>query len=287
MTTRNEQQIARSYAALYSRAGVLDLIKYGDSRVCHQVYDYCDEDRAFDNKGQLFRHAYNRMAKLYRCEYVFKNEIINNLLLKHFGTSHTVAYNEFKVLGSIADMAMFNGESKSFEIKTEYDSPQRLSGQMFDYTRLFQKNYLVIPESRLSEYKDCVGSSIGIIVLFYQNRHIDLEEYRPAVENHNIDPLAVIGCLRTEEYKHLVKSHYGELPVAPDYQMYDICKEMMRYIPSDELQQLFLKEIESRKNNSAILHKLPYYMRQMGLSLRLSENEVSELNHQLRQPLNP
>lgn len=30
---------------------------------------------------------------------------------------------------------MFNGESKAFEIKTEYDTPRRLDKQMDDYKR--------------------------------------------------------------------------------------------------------------------------------------------------------
>ena len=64
---------------------------------------------------------------------------------------------------------MFNGESKAFEIKTEYDTPRRLDKQMEDYKRFFDKCYLVVPEDRLEEYYNIVEPTTGIITMSRDN----------------------------------------------------------------------------------------------------------------------
>ena len=89
--------------------------------------------------SDLLKKSYSVISKYYRCEYVYKNELIK-LLLKKYGTRNSVYFNEFRVGNSIADMVMFNGESKAFEIKTEYDTPRRLSlihifGPLWSYPR--------------------------------------------------------------------------------------------------------------------------------------------------------
>lgn len=235
---------------------------------------------------QIFKKSYLCLANLYRCEYLYKNELLNQRLLKVYGTDKTIAINEFKVGSSIADLAMFNGESKAFEIKSDLDSPFRLSSQMFDYTRLFQKCYLVVPEDHLKEYLDVVGNGIGVLVMTCEKRHLLLEKYREAEPNSYIDSDLAISCLHTKEYMHLIQSYFGTLPEVSIFKMYEECRKLMKEIPSTTLQKLFLKEIESRNTATPMLKSIQKELRQICLSMNLGRKEIEILNKNLATSLN-
>ena len=48
--------------------------------------------------------------------------------------------NEFRVCNSKADIAIINGKSTVYEIKSKYDSLDRLESQIADYKKVFDKN---------------------------------------------------------------------------------------------------------------------------------------------------
>ena len=219
-------QRLRSYSSVFSRIAFTELIKYGEKRYFHQIYQHYDSSDSCNEGTTLvsfLNHVYRALAKSYRCEYIYKNEIINSLLLKKYGTDKTIAFNEFKVKNSIVDIAMCNGESKAFEIKTELDTP--------------------------------------------------------------IDPEMVMSCLRTEEYKNIVNTFYGAIPDVNDFQMYDICKQQISNIPASNLQELFLQEIEKRKNCSKLLNVVPNVVRQICLSMNLNKKTIDILIKKLNEPL--
>lgn len=277
-----KKQNARGLSSLFTRR-VFDALLHKDSvSLVSQILDYYNIDSF---KGltlsQIFKKSYIALVRDYRCEYLYKNELLNQKLIKNYGTHRTLAINEFKVGSSIVDIAMFNGESKAFEIKSDLDSSFRLAGQMVDYSRLFQKCYIVVPETLLDNYINSIGSGIGIIVLAKVKRHLELETYRNAQPNEYIDPYLVMRCLHTKEYMHLINSYFGYLPEKSMFDMFQACSEMMASIPSGILQILFLKEIESRQNATHRLLEVQKELRQMCLSMNMNLTDISVLNNQL------
>lgn len=230
-------------------------------------------------------YLYKYIAKCYRCEYVYKNEIINQLLLKAYGTRDTIAFNEFRIGNSIVDFAMMNGESKAFEIKTQFDTPRRLSKQMEDYTKVFNKCYIVVASEDIGYYENLVEPGTGIIELYYDRGRIKLNEYKHAIMNSVLDSDILMGCLRTQEYKNLVFSYDGYLPNVSEYEMYEACKARIKQIPSAELNKLFLCEIKKRKNATSKLKDVPKELRQICLSLNLSDKKRFELANQLKKTI--
>ena len=114
---------------------------------------------------------------------------------------------------------MFNGESKAFEIKTEYDTPRRLDKQMEDYKRFFDKCYLVVPEDRLEEYYNIVEPTTGIITMSRDNGRIILKEVRSVYQNEHFEPKTLMSCLRTDEYKNIALSLGVSLDGVAGYDM--------------------------------------------------------------------
>lgn len=269
----------RDLSSAFSRRVFVDVLEFND----YSHFNWLVSKYSFLNGSTylgLLQKSYLQICKSYRCEYVYKNELIK-LLLKKYGTRNTVYFNEFRVGNSIADMVMFNGESKAFEIKTEYDTPRRLDMQMEDYKRLFDKCYIVIPETKLSEYKDIIESTIGIITLKRDNGRITLDEVKTAHQNICFDTNLLMACLKTNEYKNIAQSLGASLDGIAGYDIYTYCYKVISNANTDELRPLFLREVKKRKNNTAQLRRFPMSIRQMMLCLNLSEAKAVKLIKQL------
>jgi len=277
----------RSYSSVFSRKVFSDIISYSDFSHLNWLYSTYDQSlKDVESYYDYIRYLYKYIAKCYRCEYVYKNEIINQLLLKIYGTKNTIAFNEFRVGNSIVDFAMMNGESKAFEIKTQFDTSRRLSKQIEDYKKVFNKCYIVVASEDIVYYEKLVEPTTGIIELYYDRGRIKINEYRKAVTNSELDSDILMGCLRTQEYKNIVLSNDGSLPIVSEFEMYDACKARIKHIPPKKLNELFLHEIKKRKSVTSRLHKVSKELRQICLSLNLSEKERIELTNQLCNPIN-
>lgn len=285
MINANEELIRlRDFSSAFSRSAFIDVLNFNDYSHFNWLVSKYDRLRCA-TYSDLLKKSYSVISKYYRCEYVYKNELIK-LLLKKYGTRNSVYFNEFRVGNSIADMVMFNGESKSFEIKTEYDTPRRLDKQMDDYKRFFDKCYIIVPEDKVDEYRDIVESTTGIIAMSRNNGRIILKEIRHAEQNERFEFEALMSCLRTEEYKNIVLSLGESLEGIAGYDMYKYCYQVISKANPNELRELFLREIKKRKNNTALLRKYPMSIRQMMLSLNLPQDKANKLLEQLNININ-
>ena len=278
----------RSYSSAFSRRVFFDILKYGD--FSHLNWLYCKYDkessRPFNTYLEYIKYLYSSISKSYKCEYVFKNEIINQILLKKYGRETTIAFNEFRVGNSIVDFAIMNGESIAFEIKTDFDSPRRLQKQMDDYKRVFNKSYIVVTSENRTFYENRVEAEIGIIELVIKNGRLALNPYREAQGRNSIDVSIMMKCLRTCEYENIIKSYFGYLPKAEPHQMYETCAKRIAEIPFNALNKLFLREIKKRKSITNSLGTIPKELRQIYLSMNLSDKDQTLLMNNLNEPLN-
>lgn len=272
--TRMEQ--LRSYSSVFSRRVFSDIIDYADFSRLNTVYGRYDFRKTqFLTYFDYIKYLYRTIAKEYRCEYVYKNELINKLLITQYGTRNTVAISEFRVSNSIVDVAMFNGESKAFEIKTQYDTKRRLDGQIEDYSKLFQKCYVVIPEESYQEYVQCIPDKVGIIVLIRDKGRIRLEEKKEAIANKQIDVGILMRSVRASEYRNIVLEYFGKLPEVSCFEMFEQCQDLIEQIPDQDLQKLFLVEMKKRVNCTKKLQAFPKEIRQMCLSMNLDERQAN------------
>ena len=277
----------RSYSSAFSRSVFTDIIKYDDfSRLNHLFSTYNASLKSARTYSDYIKYLYRSIKKEYRCEYVYKNELINQLLLKRYGTKTTIAINEFRVGGSIADFVLFNGESKAFEIKTEYDTDKRLEQQLDDYSKLFQKCFIVIPNELVSQYELSISANIGIIALSIENGRINLKEVRAAAADDTIDTCVLMRSLRTSEFKNIVSAYFGMLPDVSCFEMFDTCEKWMESIPYAVLNKLFLTEIKKRENSTHLLRSLPAEIRQICLSMNLTKKQIPSLLEKLNKPIN-
>jgi len=269
----------RSYSSIFSSTSFSKLLRYDDySFIDSKIerYDQSKVGKIIETYYDYIRYIYRELRKQYRNEYIYKNTFINEILLGTYGVKDTVAINEFRVGSSIADIVLFNGTSKAFEIKTELDSDQRLDGQLADYTKIFQQCYIVTHETLVDKYLK-EDESIGVIELIENPRSLGMREIRPAKENKIPDPETVIRSVRTNEYKNIVKQYYGSLPEMNSFNMFNICSDLIKQIPEENLSNLFIEQLKKRKSSTSIIQSFYGELRQLGLSMNLDYKAYQQL----------
>jgi hypothetical protein len=278
----------RSYASIFSSTSFVNLLQQDDYSFINAKIERYDSDkigRDIHTYYDYIQYVYRQLQKQYKNEYIYKNTFINSLLLKKYGVQDTVAINEFRVGNSIADLVMFNGTSKAFEIKTELDSNKRLSAQLGDYSKIFKECYVITHESFIEKYLK-EDDRIGIIEFIEHSKSVEMREVRQAKENKAIDSETLIRCIRTSEYKSIIKRYYGELPPMNSFTMFETCKEMMKYIPSGILHQLFMDELKKRKSNTGILEMFHKELRHLIFAMNLNEKSFKALESKLNKTIN-
>lgn len=271
----------RDYAGLFSSQTCIRSLRFDDVEDYVKVFSKYDSTK-FMNTGisvwDYLSKIYRILKVHFRNEYVYKNELLNELY-RRYGRSDTIVINEFNLGRSVADLAMFNGSSKAFEIKSELDSNKRLDSQINTYSALFEECYIVVPEKQRIKYESLVDEHIGIILFCHSDRgRIVIKKIKNASHNEKVDIDVLMSTVRTDEYKWMVKTHYGSLPPVSCFQMFDTCKEMLSVLTSDELHRLFNDVIKRRKSVFSRLSDLPKPVRQMVLGLNPTPAKLDLLN---------
>ncbi len=287
--TNNHKRLEklRSYSSIFSSTSFFKLLKYDDYSFINakiERYDLSKLGKNINTYNDYIQYVYKMIRGAYRNEYVYKNTFINNLLLKKYGVKDTIVINEFRVGNSIADIVMFNGTSKAFEIKTELDSNKRLYGQLADYTKIFKECYIITHESLVGKYLQ-EDENIGIIELIERPKSVAMREVRPAKENKCIDADTLIRSIRTSEYKSIVRNYYGELPEINSFNMFEICRNLIKKIPNEQLNLFFIEELKKRKSNTNIINTFNKELRQLCLAMNLDAKSYQELNYMLSKPI--
>lgn len=240
-----EKTIFRCYANLFSTNKFLQLLVENDySYVLAKYRKYGVEDSSIHTLGEFYRYAYRKLFKEYRNEYVYKNSIINKLLLAKYSLNTTTILNEFKIGRSIADLVLLNGTSKVFEIKTELDNLYRLESQIADYKKVFEHIYVVTHADLVEKLSKEIDDKVGIITLTDKGALHTIREAQKDIAH--LDSSVIIRSLRKQEYTNVLQSYFGEIPQTTSVKYFSICKEKFHEIPVCALHDLVVTELKKR-----------------------------------------
>lgn len=216
--------------------------------------------KSLDN---LIAYAYNILEQNYRHEYLYKNKLLNDYVLRHYALEDTILLNEFRIGQSIADAVLINGTNKVFEIKTELDTPDRLLGQLHDYYKVFTEVYVFTHASLKDKYLSILPDYVGLLIYTEDSAVL---EYRKASEyNLSLNAAAMMASLRKAEYGKLVKQLVGFVPDTTPVFHYQACLEVLQALPVEEVQQMYCKVLKQRIspeiNNYLQEGAVPQYMK--------------------------
>lgn len=275
------------YASLFSGSVIQRSLKCNDNSLVRSLLRKYDSDLISHGLTywDYLNYVYRILEKNYCNEYVYKNTLIKKYLVKGFSLKNSKIFNEFRVGNSIADLAMFNGTSKAFEIKTELDNDKRLASQLNEYAKLMEESYLVISADMVDRYLPDINPCVGIIAICQHGRALTIEKRRDAKKNEFVDIDVLMSSVRCNEYKWMVKHAYGFLPEVSDFDMFDVCKDMLSRLPTEKLQRLFLDAVKSRNNLTRILKSVPRSANLLCLAMDWNERSFVKLNELYSQPI--
>lgn len=287
MSNRNpyNQNQLRDYSSLFSRSGAELWIKSNFDSINYKIERYDLKWQNIENATYLdyLKYIYQILENNYQNEYVFKNSFLNEWLIREIGHNKTKVFNEFRVGNAVADLVMFNGNSKVFEIKTEFDSSVRLDLQLENYRKAFNQIFIIIPEKKLSTYIK-YDQNVGLIT-FNNNDTKKFTLQREATNKKEVDAETIINILHTNEYKSIVKSYYGELPAMTSFNQFKICCELIKEIPNIELNQKFIEQMKNRDLENALSNRYYKEFNQISLSLKLNKKDRNIMLQNLKSPI--
>lgn len=199
---------------------------------------------------QFLEWIYNVLFKSYRNEYIYKNVLTNKILLgKHSLTTSNIL-TEFRVGQNKADVVLINGTSTVYEIKSEYDSFDRLENQIKTYTNTFDHINVITSHSQVEKLFSLLPEKVGILVLTDRNT---ISTKRKSKSNKdNINPDLLFDSIRKDEYTRIIKEYYGSIPEVPNTRIYRECKQLFRFIPPDISHDLTMTVLKKRNNSKSI-----------------------------------
>lgn len=270
----------RDFSTLFSRSEVNLWLKGDFNSIDIKLKRYNLIEK---NKGNSYlkflRNTYQILEKNYPNEYILKNEFLNKWLRNELGTNNSIIFNEFRIGKAIADLAMFNGVSKVFEIKTILDKEYRLSNQIQEYKKIFNEVYIIVPDVLLSKYSN-YDESVGVITFDSYSKNFEI--VKKARRINEIDSETLMEILHTKEYLEITMEYFGQLPQLNSFNQFEICKNLISKIPQEELNNLFLSKMKKRKINNHFFNKVNNEFNQICLSLNLKKEERDNLINSLK-----
>ncbi len=222
--------------------------------------------------SSIFEDAWRELKRQYRNEYVYKNELANQIVFKLHRPSEASLHVELPIGKSIVDVAIYNGTSTAYEIKTEYDSARRLASQTKDYLRSFERVYVVAHPDLAQNYVNTVAPEIGVLSLSHRGR---LETVREAESSkQHLDHAFMFRCLRREEYKGALEKIHAAQITLPNGLIHAECERMFSQLSLCEAHALYVRLLRTRTTDSStvkFVSALPRCLRALGYATPLTK----------------
>jgi hypothetical protein len=236
----------------FSKKTFIDLIEDKSNIVYTSIIKRYLDDNDFEKNSDAISEVYNILLKTYRNEYIYKNTLLNKLLLGRHSLRTTTALTEVPISKSKADFILINGSAIVYEIKTELDSLDRLKYQLDDYYKAFNKVCVITSESYLERVTRILeGSNVGICVLTRKNT---ISEKKGIVKDgSHLDYEVMFKVMRKKEYEEVLKQHYSYLPDAKPVKYYSECYDMFKRIDIDTAYKYMINIL--KKRNKVIIQE--------------------------------
>ena len=229
---------------------------------------------------EFFDLVYALLFRSYRNEYIYKNVIAQKILLGVHSLTTTCMLTEFRAGNCKADTVLLNGTSVVYEIKSAYDSIERLARQIAAYRQVFDNINVITSESQAEKVSAAVEEDIGLLVLTDRNTIRTVRG--PASLKHSVQPSVIFDSLRRNEYEQIIGSHFGTVPRVSNARMYQACRDLFCTIPPKVAHDVMVAVLKKR-GNSRGLHEfvasVPVSLKALSLSCRLNGAEQARFSH--------
>jgi|TARA_R110001583_G_scaffold126857_1_gene278432 hypothetical protein len=266
---------AREASKLFTSTKLSALADGDFSYVTRVAQQYLGVDHISDIKD-IFNLVHKKLSQEYRSEYYFKNAIAKRHLLGKHSLSTATMLSEFRVGRSKADCVIVNGKSTCYEIKSEFDTLNRLNTQLIDYLKVFDEVYVVCANKNVASVLENSDPRVGVLVLTSKNY---LSEKRtPTPRKEPIDIEILMKSLRKAEYLDIVESMGLPVPDVPNSRLQSECESLLTSVDPKKLSKAFLNVIKkTRRNDGDLIKSLPNSLVNAAISYQFSNGQINAL----------
>ncbi len=234
---------------VFSAVVLDDLVRLGRSDYLDEVVKNSRIGAIVDMSRSLrdfFDDLYSILSAHYPSEYIYKNALAEQVYLgKHFEESHMLT--ELRVASCKADVAIFNGTSTVYEIKSDLDSLERLETQIDAYTSFFDRINVITSQSQIKRVSALLSSEIGVMALAPDG---SIEVYRePESNKWRVRPSVIFSSLRKSEYLQIIDDKHGTTPNVPNTRIHQVCLELFSELTSEDAHDAMLDVLQRRGNS--------------------------------------
>ena len=219
--------------------------------------------KAGATQAGLYECVYRYLHQKYRCEYIYKNEILQTLFLARHNPSRAAVTSEFFVGSNRLDLLVINGTTEAYEVKTGYDDLERLPVQTTAYLSVFDRVNVVCDPVFVEQVKQLVDSKVGIMAFTAEGK---FHTERLSTSNaHAINPVAIFDVLRAPEYVDAVRSSFGVNLDVPNTQRRRAHLAYFKTLEPSAAHDLLVKHLRLRfaDQQPDLVNAVPVSMKQM------------------------
>ena len=237
--------------------------------------------------GDFLEWLYNKMSHYYRNEYVYKNALANKILLGKHSLNTAYMLTEFRVDNCRADVVILNGTSNVYEIKSEYDSLDRIQNQVESYMKMFDMVNVITSYSQM----DKVGAELPIeIGLLELTSHYTIKTVREAVSlKKTVKPEIIFDSLRKSEYLKIIKEVFEFVPDVPNTRIYRECRDLFCTLSPEVAHDEMVSVLKMRGNKNMlkdIISDFPKSLTAYVIDSGINERKVKKFEEMLGRNLN-
>ncbi|MES1952148.1 hypothetical protein S4A8_14889 [Salinisphaera sp. S4-8] len=193
---------------------------------------------------------------------------------------------EFAVGNSKADMAVLNGTSSVYEIKSERDSLSRLKAQIADYRRVFARVYVIAGENHIDDVIAHTDPNVGVLSLARWNR---IRTIREANEDPGaLCPLAIFDSSRRNEAQAILDALDIEVPDLPNTQIHQAMRALFEPLEAAVVHELWLNTLKQTRSLASLtqfIESLPHSLRASALAVKIRKGDRTRVIRAVNTPI--
>lgn len=190
----------------------------------------------FDYKTMMYKdifdYIYDNILRNNRYAYYYKNEIYINHIKQQHDINHCLL-TEILTNKAKIDMLIINGTTTAYEIKSEFDSTERLYNQLSEYIKVFDNVYVICSDKNIYKIKKILNKyseleTVGLKFLHNNNLHEEKRAYS-GISANILSKEKIFGVLNSSEViKEFGEYNYNLFMQKSINECHDILK---KYLP--------------------------------------------------------
>lgn len=271
---------------LFSRATLRSFISQSPTKdYLYAANTFLDLDNTVTNY-QVVKGLYRLLLSTHRNEYVYKNTLLNRIVIGRHSPKTSTAFTEVPVRGSIADFVVVNGQATAYEVKTDLDNLDRLDTQLGDYLHAFDRVCVVCGRRHLPELmRRYEGTPFGVVAV--TDRQFLSTKKEPDRYMELLDHESLFRLLRRKEYGLVLASCGRLVPNSSPFSFYDDCLSTFAEVPIAGAYSAVMTALKARGREVEIdaLKMVPPELKSLGYFIRITHKQSRRLASFLSAPI--